>query len=85
MLTDQKTFASYARLFMYLKGTQFQGFLDFCWEKYLKGAQSSLKWPDQAGLRFPDRDLSVAAHRRNPGKNRGRATNSIFGIPRNCR
>jgi hypothetical protein len=39
MLSDQKTFAGYARLFMYLKGRQLQGFLDWCWEKYLDGAQ----------------------------------------------
>lgn len=37
MLTDQKTFAGYARLFMDLKGTQLQGFLDWCWEKYHDG------------------------------------------------
>jgi hypothetical protein len=39
MLTDQKTFAGYAGLFMYLKGMQLQGFLDWCWEKYLDSAQ----------------------------------------------
>jgi|APFre7841882630_1041343.scaffolds.fasta_scaffold09234_2 hypothetical protein len=41
MLIDQKTFAGYARLFMDLKGTQLQGFFDWCWKKYLDGAQSS--------------------------------------------
>jgi hypothetical protein len=39
MLTDQKTFANYAGLFMDLKGTQVQGFLDWCWEKYLDEAR----------------------------------------------
>lgn len=41
MLTDQKAFAGYARLFMELKGTQVKSFLDWCWEKYLEGVQPS--------------------------------------------
>ena len=41
MLTDQKTFADYARLFMELKTSQLQGFLGWCWEKYLEGTQPS--------------------------------------------
>jgi len=44
MLTDQKAFAGYARLFMDSMdstGAQLQGFLDWCWEKYLEGVQPS--------------------------------------------
>ena len=41
MLTDQKSFAGYARLFMDLKSSQVQGFLDWCWEKYMEGDQPS--------------------------------------------
>jgi hypothetical protein len=39
MLFDQKSFAGYARLFMNLKGTPLESFLDWCWEKYLGRAQ----------------------------------------------
>jgi hypothetical protein len=39
MLSDQKTFSSYAGLFMDSKGAQSQSFLDWCWEKYLDGTQ----------------------------------------------
>ena len=41
MLTDQKSFAGYARLFMNLEGLQSQSFLDWCWKKYLEGVQPS--------------------------------------------
>ena len=41
MLTDQKAFAGYAKLFMDSTGAQLLGFLDWCWEKYLEGAQPS--------------------------------------------
>jgi hypothetical protein len=41
MLVDQKYFAGYARLFMDLKGTQVESFLDWCWEKYLEGVRPS--------------------------------------------
>jgi hypothetical protein len=44
---DQKSFAGYIRLFMDLKGTQVQSFLDWCWEKYLEGAQPS---PNSTGF-----------------------------------
>ena len=41
VLTDPKTFARYARLFMDLEGIAQQGFLDWCWEKWLEGTQPS--------------------------------------------
>jgi hypothetical protein len=41
MLSDQKIFAGYAKLFMILKITKIQGFLDWCWEKYQEGIQPS--------------------------------------------
>ena len=37
LLTDQKIFAGYAKLFMTLKNTKAQGFLEWCWEKYQDG------------------------------------------------
>ena len=47
MLTDQETFESYAKQFMDIQGTQLQGFLDWCWVKYLDGSQPS---PHSTGL-----------------------------------
>jgi hypothetical protein len=51
MLSDQKVFAGYARLFMILKITKFKGFLDWCWEKYQEGVQPS-SVPDISGFDF---------------------------------
>jgi hypothetical protein len=34
ILTNKNIFARYARLFMDDGGTPFQGFMDWCWEKY---------------------------------------------------
>jgi hypothetical protein len=47
MLSDQKTFADYAGLFMDSKGAQSQSFFDWCWEKYLDETQPS---PNPTGL-----------------------------------
>ena len=41
MLTDPKFFDRYARLFMDSAGTAQQGFLDWCWEKWLEGTEPS--------------------------------------------
>ena len=47
MLSDQKTFASYAGLFIDSKGAQSQSFLEWCWEKYLDGTQPN---PNSTGF-----------------------------------
>ena len=60
MLTDQKAFAGYARLFMNLKGAQSQSFLDWCWKKYREGVQPS---PNSTG--YADRN-SRFSEERNP-------------------
>jgi hypothetical protein len=68
MLTDQKIFARYARLFMDLGRIRTQGFLDWAWERYRDGARSSTaKRQDRDLLRSPDLDLSGPAFYGNPG------------------
>ena len=62
MLTDQKIFACYARLFMDLAGTAQQGFLDWCWEKWLEGTQPS-PYPGGFGIDFYSDRVGAAVSR----------------------
>jgi hypothetical protein len=47
MLPEKKIFSGYAGVFMDSKDSQAQGFLDWCWRKYLEGEQPS---PDSTEL-----------------------------------
>ncbi len=42
ILTDEKLFAHYARLFMDSKDAQGQSLIDWCWRRYLDGERAIL-------------------------------------------
>ena len=83
MLTDQKVFARYARLFMDSEGIRSQGFLDWCWENYRDGGRSSPDStgirPDRDPLRSPDQDLFGPTFSENPGD--ADRPDSLFKLP----
>jgi len=58
LLIDQKSFAGYARPFMYSEGVQSQSFLDWCWKKNLERVQPS---PNSTG--YADRNSRFSKER----------------------